>query len=279
MNVRRRARIAALTCLLYPAAFVYSHDMWLLPDRFVLEERETLVVRQFVGTELNSGEELPLLRRMTRRFELVTPEGRIDLLAALPPERQRPFIQPILSRRLDRRGPVLLAMEHYFIDSEFPRAQFLEYVREEGLDVHPPERAGRTVERERYARSLKSLVQVGGPPSGDLYRRVVGLPLEIVLLQNPYALNPGDTLDVQVLFEGRPLAGRQVTALNRQGQGAVSALKARTNAEGVARFRLDRAGLWLVRLVHMLPCTGRPAADCEVVDWESHWASFSFQLD
>jgi hypothetical protein len=71
----------------YPAALAYSHDMWLLPDRFVLDERETLVVRQFVGTELNSGEELPLLRRMTRRFELVTPDARVDLLAALPRER------------------------------------------------------------------------------------------------------------------------------------------------------------------------------------------------
>jgi len=279
MNVRRRARIAALTCLLCPAGLAYSHDIWLLPERFVLEERETLVVRQFVGTQLNSGEELPLLRRMTRRFELVTPDARIDLLAELRPERERPFIQPILSRTLDRRGPVLLAMEHYFIDTEFPRAQFLEYLKEEGLDVRPPERAGRAVERERYARSLKSLVQVGRPPGGDLYRRVLGQPLEIVLLQNPYALKPGDTMDVQVLFEGRPLAGRQVTALHRQGQGPVSAMKARSNAEGVARFTLDRAGLWVIRLVHMLPCTGRPDADCDVVDWESHWASFSFQLD
>jgi hypothetical protein len=279
MNVRRRARIAALTCLLYPAAVAYSHDMWLLPDPFVLDERGTLVVRQFVGTELNSGEEVPLLRRMTRRFELVTPDARIDLLAALPPERERPFIQPILSRRLDRRGPVLVAMEHYFIDTEFPRAQFLEYVRDEGLDVRPPERAGRAVERERYARSLKSLVQVGRVAGGDLYRRVLGQPLEIVLLQNPYTLHPGDALDVQVLFEGRPLAGRQVTALNLQGKGPVFATRARTDAKGIARFSLDRAGLWLVRLVHMLPCTGRAQADCDVVDWESHWASFSFQLD
>jgi uncharacterized GH25 family protein len=281
MNVRRRTRIAALTCLLFPAGLAYSHDIWLLPDRFVLGERDTLVVRQFVGTELDSGEELPLLRRMTRRFELVTADARIDLLAALPPERELLFIKPILSRTADRRGPVLVAMEHDFIHTEFPRSQFLEYIQHEGLDVRPPQRAGRArdVERERYARALKSLVQVGRPAGGDLYRRVLGQTLEIVLLQNPYTLNPGDTLDVQVLFEGRPLAGRQVTALNRQGQGPVSAMRARTNAQGVARFTLDRAGTWLVRLVHMLPCTGRPDADCELVDWESHWASFSFELD
>jgi len=40
------------------------------------------------------------------------------------------------------------------------------------------------------------------------YRQVLGQKIEIVLQQNPYLLGPGDSLDVKVLFEGKPLVGK-----------------------------------------------------------------------
>ena len=41
-----------------------------------------------------------------------------------------------------------------------------------------------------------------------------------------------------------------------------------------ARFKLERAGFWLIRLVHLYPNSDR--AD---IDWESYWTSFSFEVD
>lgn len=46
----------------------------------------------------------------------------------------------------------------------------------------------------------------------------------------------------------------------------------RTDARGRARFRLDRSGTWLVRLVHMEPSSEAG------IDWRSYWASLTFEL-
>ena len=130
-------------------------------------------------------------------------------------------------------------------------------------------------QRERYRRHLKTLVQVGAPGKDDLHRRRLGQALEIVLLQNPYQLDPGATLQVQVLFQGNPLSDALVKAYNRDAGGSVIKAKARTDAQGIARFKLNHKGFWLLRLVHLQPCRG----DCRFADWESNWASYSFGLE
>ena len=47
---------------------------------------------------------------------------------------------------------------------------------------------------------------------------------------------------------------------------------ARTDAQGRARLRLDRPGVWLVKAVHMIPAPAGAGAD-----WESFWASLTFE--
>ncbi len=82
-----------------------------------------------------------------------------------------------------------------------------------------------------------------------------------------------------MLFNGEPLPDQLVMAFNREGEGPVAKSKARTNENGSARFTLDQRGVWLLRLVHLLPCSDRFEGDCDDVDWESYWTSFIFSLD
>ena len=239
------------------------------------------MVRQLAGTELDTQYDLPLLRLLTRRFELLTPTETIDLLAELPDVRTQPEVKPVLQRRLDFEGLALLTMEQDFIYDAFSTEKFLEYLAHDDLDLGEfRARIGRKPEEdERYARFLKSLVQVGQVADGDLHERVLGQKIEILLRQNPYRLDAGDDLEVQILFDGEPLRDKIVAAFNRDADGDISNFKARTDENGIARFTLQRTGAWLVRLVHMLPCVERFENDCADVDWESYWTSFSFSLD
>ena len=270
-----------MTLALLVATVAHSHDIWLAPERFTFAKGDILVVRQLAGTELDTQYDLPLMRDLTRRFELLTPTGTIDLLAELPDVRTQPEVKPVLTRKLDFEGLALLTMEQDFIHDVFTTEKFLEYLAHEDLELGEfQDRIGRKPEEdERYARVLKSLIQVGQVADADLHERVLGLKIEILLQQNPYRLDPGDDLEVQVLFEGEPLRDKVVAAFNRDADGEVSNFKARTDENGVARFTLPRAGAWLVRLVHMLPCAERFENDCADVDWESYWTSFSFSLD
>ncbi|MEE8261484.1 MAG: DUF4198 domain-containing protein [Gammaproteobacteria bacterium] len=281
MPIKTAVRIITLSLSLLAASVAYSHDIWLFPERFTLSKGDILIVRQLAGSELDIEVELALLRRMTPRFELITPSGSVDLLSKLPDERTRPEIKPVLERKLDFDGLALLTMEHAFVHTEFSSEKFLEYLQHEEFRMEKfQDRIGRRLkERERYARTIKCLVGVGKVTEGDLHRRIVGQKLEILLLQNPYLLNPGDYLEVQVLFDAEPLPDQLVTAFHGDGERLVSTSKARTNADGIARFNLDRGGFWLIRLVHLLPCSEGSNADCDYVDWESYWASYSFELD
>ena len=208
--------VASAAMTLVCVGVARAHDIWLRPRPFVLVRGDTLVVEQLVGSELAVETELELMRTVTRRFELVTSRGTLDLLAELPDFRSQPTVMPILERKLDEEGQALVVMDHAFIENVFTEQQFLEYLDHEELDpsAFRPHMAGRTEQVERYARTLKTLVHVGDPTSGDLHRQIVGQMLELVLLQNPYLLDPGDELEVQVLFEGTPLPDQLVTAFN-----------------------------------------------------------------
>ncbi|MGH8131031.1 MAG: hypothetical protein ACRES3_09295, partial [Steroidobacteraceae bacterium] len=50
-------------------------------------------------------------------------------------------------------------------------------------------------------------------------------------------------------------------------------LRVRTDVDGRAGFRLRAAGMWRVAAVHMIDAPGNVAAD-----WESLWASLTFEL-
>lgn len=270
-------RLLATGCmpLLVVAGVAYSHDVWLEPRPFVVVEGRTLVVEQLVGTELVVESELPLFRALTSRFELLTSDGTTDLLAELPDFRTQPTVKPVLERTLEADGQALVVMDHSAIENLFTTQQFLEYLDHEEFDpsAFRDHMGDRPEQSERYYRTLKALAQVGPAPAGDLHGRTVGQALEVLLLQDPYRLDLGDTLAVRVLFRQRPLTDRQVTAFNRASDGTISVAKADTDAEGVARFELIAAGLWLVRLVHLYP-----APDDEV-DWESYWTAYTFQVD
>lgn len=297
MSLRASAAAFALVPVLLLAGIAYAHDMWLRADAFMLAPGDTLAVHQLVGHDLEAETEVQLLRTMTPRFDLVTPEGTIDLLAGLPDLRSQPYILPVLERRLDVEGLALVVMDHAFIYNEFSREEFVAYLRHEADDSEATLAllGDSASQSERYARSFKALVQVGASDGDDLHARPVGQKLELLLLQNPYLLDPGDSLDVRVLFDGRPLAGERVTALNEgaththgadshthatearahaaEAHAHAAAAHAVTDADGVARFGLDTGGLWMIRMVHLYPA---PVSD---TDWESYWASYTFWVD
>ena len=245
-EARMRATLFAwavtIALLTLGADVARAHDIWLFPQTFTLPEGGTLIVRQLAGTELDTKLDLPFLRLMTPRFELIHQRGRVDLVRELPDLRTQPELKPILTRTLDIAGLTLVAMEQDFIYHEIPNEEFLEYLTHEAYDIEQfrDRLERRSIQRERYQRSLKSLVQVGELPEGEVFKQPLGQRIEILLLQNPYLLDPGDELEVKVLFEDEPLRDRLVMAFNRAGTGPVAKATARTDAGGIARFTLDR---------------------------------------
>lgn len=248
-----------------------SHDYWFSLNRFALMKGDTLVVNLLVGDELKSELERPLQKNMTKSFYLITGDQTIDLLAELPDS-----AMPVLKRKVDFEGMALLAMERDFWYTEMTDEQFTRSLQHEEMHdiLKLREKLGRKdKEHKRYDRSIKALLKVGDQADGELYQKVLGHKVEIILLQNPFLLKPGDRLQVKIIDRGKPLAKKLVKAYNDAGQGQIAVQKAYTDENGIATFTLDRRGFWLIRLSHLWHCP-----ECEKVDWENHYSTFSFEL-
>ena len=124
--------------------------------------------------------------------------------------------------------------------------------------------------RERYSKSPKALIQVGTDEIGDP-SKVVGLPLEIVPLDNPFKLKIGNTLRVRVLFQGQPLPDANL-GWDRPGDGEPPSGTVRSNSDGEALIPIQSVGMMTIRLTHMI----RPKA--EDYEWESFWTTLTFRI-
>jgi hypothetical protein len=157
-------------------------------------------------------------------------------------------------------------------DIEMKGAEFTEYLRDEGLDQVIAERArlGQTdlPARERYARYSKIVLAAGAGPSAHL-TRPAGMAAEFVPSVNPAEVKPGGRFSVQLLVEGKPVTGVQVSAVSRGTK-----LDARTDANGRVDFTLPASASWLIKTVHMIRPVqpGSPAAD-----WQSYWVTLTFE--
>lgn len=262
----------AVCSLLIAAAPALAHEHWLELEPFRAASARQVKVYLLVGDHLRDAEPVRIRRRERyTRLDLHAAARRTSVLADL-----REDAEPLLVLRgLDRAaGTHMIAIDAAPRDIELSAEAFEHYLVEERLFDILMLRADRNIEdapgRERYSRCLKSIFQLG-PTLQDHVTQPVGQEIEIVPLANPYGLAPGQSLTVQLLFRGKPLAGRAIVAANRR-HSDVKTQRLRTDAQGRATFRIDRTGDWMFAVVHMEAST-EPGAD-----WRSFWASLTFAL-
>ena len=262
-----RPILRALVSTVLPTA-APAHEYWLEPSSYSAAAGDTLVVRAFVGTGFR-GELKPYAPTRVVRLEL---HGRDERdLAGSALNGDLAFARFVLP---DERGAVV-AYQSNFAAIEMESAKFDEYLVAEGLDAAHAERTRRGATgpaRELYARCCKTWIA-----GSDVSRvqRVLGLRHEIVLLGDPLR---DARLRVRVLFDGKPLAGALVRAWRATGAHRAAArdsvgpeAEVRTGPDGTASLDVHLSGEWLLSTVHMLPSSLRHA------DWESFWASFTFE--
>jgi len=259
-------QLIALTLATLAAAGVASaHDHWLTADRAEIQPGDKLTLHLMTGEDFAPQSELTLVSKDIERFELYH-GGAVDNLFEGAHDNEK----PLWSQAPEFEGEYLAVMTRGRQLVEMSTPEFSEYLAHEDISGVTP--LPRPQQRERYWRFLKLLGRVGSDEEGSLHHRFVGQQLEMVLIQNPVLMKPGDEEIVQVYFETKPLAGQTVVALHRNGE-KVTALRSTTDSRGVARFRLDQGGTWLLRTVYLRPCK-----KCADADWESFWAAYTFEL-
>ncbi len=263
-------KVVVIISILLIRSLLFAHEYVLLAYKYKVQKGDTLEMHLFVADGFNIQLERPLQKTIIKRFALISENGETDLLAI-----STDGALPVINSKVDFEGLGLIHMERDYARIALATDKFLEYLKEDHLEnIVVKKDPLKKLQREKYTRYLKSLVQSGSNTSSTLYRKVLGQNFEIVLLQNPYLLHKGQALQAQILFMGKPLANKVITARNRTGSENAIILNSRTDAKGICNFKLRRKGEWFVHTTHIIPCP-----DTTDSDWESFWASYSFQID
>src|SRR5262245_24666741 len=251
--------------LLAGAAPLFAHDLWIEPTSFSPRPGQVIGVKLRVGMNLE-GDPMPRVPGLIREFVVAGDSDRRTIAG-------REGADPAGITRIAARG--LKVIGYYSNPSfiELPPEKFNPYLEDEGLDAIVAFRASHgqsgKAAREIYSRCAKSLVLAGSPSEAESDLRL-GYPLELIAERNPYALREGEDLPVRLLWQGRPLEGALVVAIN--SDSPLEKLSARSDREGRVRFKLHPGGMWLVKAVHMVAAP--PGSDA---DWQSYWASLTFE--
>jgi hypothetical protein len=248
------------------AAPLCAHDVWIEPATFSPAPGQTVGVRLRVGQDL-MGDPLARNPALVNQFIVETASGRGPVAGIAGAD-------PAGVLRVNAPGLHVIGYRSNASAIELPADKFNQYLKEEGLDRAAAQRArsnqAGSGARELFSRCAKSLV-LSGPPRAAEGDRRLGFPLELVAERNPYSMRTGEELAVRLTYENRPLEGALVVAISKLNPERKVAV--RSGADGRARFLLRSGGMWLVKAVHMVPARAGSNAD-----WESFWASLTFEL-
>jgi len=255
-------KIGFLVCVFF-AMPLLAHECWIACQKYYLKIGETARISFHVG----------------ENFEPEKWAGKIKWLKVFAPNKTEQDILPVLdttNRTLSflpkEEGTHLVALhsEAKFIRLE--AAKFNSYLEEDGLaDVLNFRKQNAQIDKEGtelYERCNKTLLQVGKQKT-NAYKKIVGLPLEIVLLQNPYK-NPSQ-ITVKLLFKNKPLPLHLVKVWHRQ-DGKTTLQDLKTDAKGLLTFPLKKTGVYMISSVKMVANEKQP----DGAQWHSYWANYTF---
>lgn len=246
-----------------------SHEFWLQPSTFILDVQEPFGMNIRVGEEYK-GELWNYRDKRIVGFYLFDEKGKNDLT-----KKARKGEGNNLSMKFDTPGLRLLALQTNSAIIELEGPKFNAYLEEDGLDDALAHRREKGLLDEKasefYARNIKCLVKVGGV-NDDTYSTVVGMPIEIIPLQNPYEIEKEGNMDFEVMFMGKPLENALVKVWHKIGE-ETKLKEFRSDAEGRVKVEIKDTGIWMVSVVQMV------LSDNEEADWQSYWGSLTFGFE
>lgn len=265
--------LVALVCLIV----LSSHDLYIKLKSFHLNPGTETAIYLYNGT-FEKSEAIVARNRMSD-VSLINPgEKAIHPDTALWFEENN---QTVLKIKTGKEGTGLLGVSTLPKVGDFTAKSFADNMKHEGL-LHILEARKKSGEdtkpaKKKYAKHVKTIFQVGNKQSED-FKTVLGYPIELVPMNNPYSLKSGDALSMQLLIEGKPAAGEMVYAGYAGHQGKSKnglphdAFQVKTNTKGIITIKLSKAGHWYFRTVHLTKSNDRDA------DYISNTASITFEI-
>ena len=241
-----------------------AHEFWLEPEKFIYQWNDDINVRFYVGENFE-GQNWSGDSSKIQKLDLYYSNVKDDLTTYMTGNPGDSLQLKVLDE-----GTSMIAFNSTNSFIELEPEKFKAYLLEDGLyNALEYREANRETDRngrEYYQRSVKTLFQIG-EPFGATAKKETGLPVDILLLDNPYEKQSGDTITAKILFEKNPLPHQLVKVWTRLDQ-QTRRIDLESDENGMIRFRVERQGTWMISTVRMVRIENDDRAD-----WQSYWGS------
>jgi uncharacterized GH25 family protein len=264
-----KSKVLVCFFLLLLTLIVRAHEFWLEPMKFRHAIGENAVINFKVGVNFFGEPWKPTAQKLDK-VELHSIKPLKDLKKQVKEgEKENLTIQ------LAAEGTYMVVMQSAPAFSDLNAEEFNAYLKEEGLDdTYNKRKKTNALEKngtEVYTRYSKILLQAG-KRTDDTYKKIIGLPIEIIPQQNPYTRKVGDPVKFIVRFNGKPLFGALVKVFNKQNN-KTNVQTIYSQQDGSVETHISNGGAWMVSVVHMTPSTDPKA------EWQSFWGSLTFGIE
>ena len=265
-----------LICLI-ALVVLSSHNLFIKLESFYLKTDTETLLYVYNGT-FNESHAVLARKRMIDVSLIIPGEGIIHPDTSLWFEDNN---QTIISIKTGKEGTAVFGISVLPRINEYTAEVFVDNMKHEGLleVLAARKQSGEDSNpvKKKYSNHVKAIFQIGNKLS-DGYKTVLGYPIELIPMTNPYSLNVGDQLAMKLLINGKPKSGVMVYASfnDRHGHAEdgspLDAFKVRTNSNGVVRIKISEAGHWYFRTVYLIK---NPEKDA---DYLSNSAAITFEI-
>ncbi len=265
MNSSTLLTLLGMTIFCTLSITTQAHDFWIEPTTFTPEAGAQVALRLYAGEDFK-GEGVVFIAPGVERFWAMDARGETKVQANSGDD-------PAGKLTLREQGLTVVGYQSKGTVISFANiGDFEKYLNKEGLERYRElARKKSTIKptiAEIYSRHVKSLLRVAATQNTVAVDRELGLKLELILEQLPSSNLPAR---VQLKYKGKPLGDTLVVAFNKKDPR--KKFKIRSDTEGRVLLPLNDRGIWLITAVHLTP-----ASILSPHDWESFWASLSFEL-
>ncbi len=262
-------KVIAFLLVAAASSVALAHEFWLQPKKFRYKVGEDVVIDFLVGENF-TGEAWDLTKHKVEALQVISAYGKKDLKTTVKNTKGNN-----VAYKLATEGTHLFSMTSNAAYIELDAEKFNAYLEEDGIEemiaLRKKNNETDKASRENFTRFAKLLVQSGNK-TDDVFKRKLGLKVEIIPLQNPYSLKNGDYLECEIQYEGKPLPHQMVKIWSFIGNRAFLQ-NAYTENDGRVKFPISNTGPWMVSFVKMIE-SSKPN-----IDYESMWASLVFGIE
>jgi uncharacterized GH25 family protein len=248
--IRLRWILIFIVFLGFPVSTTSAHDYWIMPETFH-PGRDSILTAAFTASHnYFVSEEVPDITKF--RVLVVTPQGQEMPLAFSRVESQAAWFQvPISGEGTYTISAVTTVPDYYSKTTD-------------GWKPGRKSELENVVSSGKYIKSIKTLITVG--TASDSYKNALGHAIEMVPQENPSVLKVGQELPVLVMYQGKPAKDVPVFGIYqgyKPKDHSDQPVKTKTNANGIARIKVDRSGPWVVFAKYEFDTPGNPHTDYE----------------